>query len=234
MFEFIAAGPNLAFSVALAVMLSLAVLEVLTTFVGASLSSLLDQIIPDMDVDADVDIDADMDADIGPSAGAGGGDALSKLLGWFYVGKVPFLILLVLWLTVFGLVGLVGQSIAVAVTGTLLPGIAAAALAFLLALPLVRFCAAGFARLIPKEETSAISEASFVGRTATVTLGEARAGEPAQAKLTDEFGQDHYVMVEPRGAETLPAGTTVRIVARSGATFTAIATHTQAALQESG
>jgi hypothetical protein len=77
--------------------------------------------------------------------------------------------------------------------------------------------------VIPKDETEVVSENSFIGRVAVITLGEALRGKPAEAKLTDQFGQDHYLMVEPdQEIETFPQGTEVLIVRRQGAVFTGI------------
>ncbi|MEL6964311.1 MAG: OB-fold-containig protein, partial [Pseudomonadota bacterium] len=64
---------------------------------------------------------------------------------------------------------------------------------------------------------------SFVGRVATITLGSARLGQPAQAKLQDQHGQTHYVMVEPdRQDITFEQGSRVLLVARARGVFRAI------------
>ena len=62
---------------------------------------------------------------------------------------------------------------------------------------LLRAAGGVLSRVIPMEETDAVTEDSFVGLVATVILGTARQGEPAQAKLRDTHGHTHYVMVEP-------------------------------------
>jgi len=224
MLEFIAASPNMAFSVALAVMLGIAALEIVTTLVGFSLSSLLDDALPDLSA-PDVELDADLDAEI--AAGADGADGLSgfgKVLDWFYVGKVPALILLVIALTVFGLAGYALQSIIQSATGGLLNGYVASAVAFLTSLPVIRGLAGLFARFVPKETTDAVSIDSLVGQVATVTLGIARAGTPAEAKLKDEHGQTHYVRVQPAEADAqFKKGTQVLLVKRTGTVFEAVA-----------
>jgi hypothetical protein len=70
---------------------------------------------------------------------------------------------------------------------------------------------------MPKDESSAVSMDSMVGRIATVVGGTARLGFPAQAKATSEKGQTLYVMVEPDGAEiTFAAGAPVLLVKRLG------------------
>ena len=69
--------------------------------------------------------------------------------------------------------------------------------AFFATLPIVRILGAGLARLIPQDQTYAVSFDSLVGRIATIVTGTARQGYPAQAKVPNEHGQTLYVMVEP-------------------------------------
>lgn len=45
------------------------------------------------------------------------------------------------------------------------------------------------------------SQSSLVGRLATISSGSARPGFSAQARVRDEFGQLHYVQVEPEFGE---------------------------------
>ena len=74
-----------------------------------------------------------------------------------------------------------------------------------------------------RDETESVSEKTFIGRIAVVTLGKARVGSPAQAKLRDQHGQTHYVMVEPdQPGEEFPAGTDVLLVRQVGAVFKSI------------
>lgn len=205
------------------------------TLLGAGISQTIDSLLPESLGDADLDIDASPDIDAIDGAGADFGDAeianpsvgatsaLSRILGWLCVGKVPVLILLVAFLTVFGLTGLMVQSIVQGVTGALLPGFVASIPALVVAVPCVRVIGKGLSRLIPKDETSAVKRASFIGRIASITIGTARFGYPAQAKLQDAFGQTHYVMVEPDSEEiSFPTGAQVLLVEKHGTVFRAI------------
>lgn len=246
--DFLLTGPNLPFVIALGVMLALALLEAVGMLFGGGLSHLLDSVLPDLDLDADLhldldahaDLDADLHTDVGPAhAGHGGGhhgghhgghsgshgaSGALRILDWLHFGRVPAMALLVLFLTLFGLLGLGLQSLVHSFTGHVLPGLIAAPLAFLATLPLLRLTGGWVAELIPKDETTVVSERSFVGRIAVVTLGTARSGEPAQAKLRDHHGQTHYVMVEPdRPGFELTTGAAVRLIRRHGAVFYAIA-----------
>lgn len=189
MLEIIAAPANLPFSVALLVMLMIGAVEALG--LGASAVHL--------------DVHADMD---------GGGD----LLGWLGVGRVPLLMLLVVFLALFGLIGLAIQQFA----GPLPLWVAVPAAA-IGALPLTGLGARGLARIVPGDETTAVSLDSLVGRRGTITIGTARRGSPAQARVADIHGQAHYVMVEPYDDDhSIGEGETVRLDRRQGNIFIAV------------
>jgi hypothetical protein len=84
---------------------------------------------------------------------------------------------------------------------------------------------------MPRDETTAVNPATFVGRTAQVIGGTARADMPAQARLVDAFGTTHYLLVQPEDAgDVLPMGSQVLLVRSiDGGRFAAI-TNTNAAL----
>ncbi len=205
------AAPNIPFAVALGLMLAIALLEGIGSMLGSSISGFLEGIVPESDLDLDLD-----GADSHPAA-------LSQLFGWLRLGQVPVLMLLIIFLTGFGLIGLVMQGIIHATLGYYLPAPVAVVPAFLLALPVVRLFGGALATIIPKDETEAVAESSFVGRVATITLGTASANNPAEARLKDQFGQDHYVMLEPDQAdERFESGTVVLLVRQEGVRFYAI------------
>jgi len=212
MLELISSPSNLPFSVALVLMLAIAVLEGVGMIFGLGLSSFIDSLLPEIDVE----IDADFDGSVGPMA-------LSRLLGWLRFGQIPALIWLVVFLTCFGLIGLGIQMVAFKTFGGLMPGVLASTVAAAASLPAVRIFGGGLAKILPKDETEAVSDATFVGRVAVITLGTARQGSPAEARLQDQFGQSHYVMLEPDlAAESLSQGERVLIVSKAGAVFRGI------------
>ncbi|AMX01282.1 YqiJ family protein [Microbulbifer thermotolerans] len=200
---------NLLFTGALVLMLMIAVLEGVMTLIGFGLSELLDNLLPDLDFDVDV-----------PDAEAGG--VLTRFLGWLRFGEVPALILLVAFLVGFGITGLTIQLLVESVVGFLLPGWLLAVPVFLLALPQVRFVGNLLRRFAVGDETESVGRSSFVGRVAVITIGEAAAGSPAEARFSDEFGTTHYVMVEPDGDETFTQGEKVLLVEERGANFRVI------------
>ena len=76
---------------------------------------------------------------------------------------------------------------------------------------------------MPRDETSAISTDSFIGHTATITLGTAKTGSAAQGKFKDKYGTSHYLMLEPDNqTDEFPQGSSVLIVRKAGAVFYSI------------
>lgn len=146
------------------------------------------------------------------------------LLGWLHVGRVPILVLIVLFLMGFAIVGLVLQWAVAGLVGAPLPPLIASAVAVACTVPAVRLLGGQIAHHIPRDETSAISEDSFIGRVARLTAASAAAGQPGQAKLTDEHGRTHYLLVVPHDPKVeFARDDAVLIVSRaSGSLFHAI------------
>ncbi len=99
----------------------------------------------------------------------------------------------------FAVGGLVLQWATAGLIGKPLPALVASVAAAIGALPVVRAIGGLIARYIPKDESTAVSEESFVGRLVRLTAESASEGRPGQAKFTDEHGQAHYLLVEPDG-----------------------------------
>ena len=165
------------FTVATFLMLLIAVVEGLAMVVGANLSEWLQQALPDP-----------WDAIHGP---------FDNVLGWLHVGKVPLLILIVIFLAGFAITGFAVNMVAHRMFGFWVPTVVSVPLAFLATLPVVRILGAGLARVIPQDQTFAVSFDTLVGRVATIVTGTARTGYPAQARVANEHGQNIYIMVEP-------------------------------------
>lgn len=234
MWEMMGAPQALPFSVALVLMVGIGLLEGVSTLLGAAASSLIDALLPDFDADLDLEVDIDTDADIDTGhVDVSGSGFLTQTLSWLRVGQVPVLILLTVFLAAFGTIGLLGQTLLAQATGMLLPAWIASIPVFFVSLPVVRAVGGGIARILPKEETTAVSSASFVGRVARIVMGTARRGEPTQARLRDEHGRRHYVLVEPdiEGQE-FGQGDPVLLVSQDGARFRVIAPPSDALLRE--
>lgn len=199
MWSFLLSGDNVPFVSALALMLLIGAAEAIGLGSGLALGEGLEGL------DGDVNVET-------PS-----------LLSWLNVGRLPLLMLIVVFLFAFGMTGLVGQRIVAAVLGQPAPWFLAAPAAFALALPATRIFGRGVARVMPRDETSAVSRDSLVGRVAVIVTGEARHASAAQARVRDQHGQVHYVMVEPdNAADVFAEGISVLLVRHAGARYFAI------------
>ena len=215
---------NTPFTVALAVMVAMTIIEIISASLGMGLSEMVDSVIPEFDADIDIDIDADADVDVDIAGTGGPGDSLVKLLAWFRVGEVPVIMLFIVFLTGFGLSGLSIQFVIAMVTGATIPAVIAVVPALLCSIPVVRVCGGVLGKYMPKDETYAVSEDSFPGMVATLTLGTAEQGKPAEAKLKDNYGQTHYILVEPDNPEErFSQGDQTIIVSKKGAVYKIIA-----------
>jgi hypothetical protein len=134
-------------------------------------------------------------------------------LGWLHFGRLPILVIVVIFLAGFAATGFIAQFAVRAAIGFALPLPVALALAVVLGMVSVRVFGGALSRIVPRDETSAVPDASLVGRVGAIVIGTARAGKPAQARVRDQFGTQHYVMVEPEEAEqALEAGDSVLLV----------------------
>ena len=81
------------------------------------------------------------------------------------------------------------------------------------------------ARIIPKDETSAVLLETLVGHVAVVVNGTARVNYPAQARVKSEQGQTFYIHVEPDDEDVqFTTGESVLLIKQiSGARFLGIA-----------
>jgi hypothetical protein len=187
------------FGSALLLMLALFIMEGAGLLFAASPSSWLDGLAPDLP------------------------DSLEGPLAWLHVGKVPFLILLGIFLAGFSMSGYAIQAFSSALFGQLMPAWLAAVPAMLGGMSLVRGLGGLLARLVPSDETSAVSEMSLIGRAGLVVQGTARQGSAAQMKLRDMHGRTHYVLVEPDlPGETFEEGVSVLLVKKNGARYMGI------------
>ena len=220
MLGFLFLPANLPFAVAIVLMIAIAVLEGATSLLGHGLSQLIDGFLIEVDADADAGFGSSNSIDGEPFASE---NALSRLLGWLHVGKVPVLVLLVVLLTAFGLAGYLIQALVLRIVGVPLPATVASLPAALSSLAAVRTLGGAIGRLLPADESDAVSAETFIGRIAHIVRGVARRGSPAEAKLVDQHGATHYVLVEPDSeGDEFTAGSDLLIVARAGSVYRVI------------
>ena len=147
----------------------------------------------------------------------------ADVLGWLGVGHLPLLMVLVLFLALFGVIGLSIQHFMTSLTGSTLTAWLAGPLAAVVAVPLTGLLARPLARILPRDETTAINIDSLAGLRAEIVTGRAVPGSPARARVHDYHGQPHYVMVEPDNAgQSFAEGEEIILVRREGNIFKAI------------
>lgn len=208
MLDTLATPAYLPFAVALAIMVMIAVIEAVGAIIGIGISGFLDGMF--FNLDASID--------------SANNDSISPYwLRALHVGKVPLLILVVILLTFFGLSGLLIQGISQSINDHTFPASLVSIPSLLIAIINVRFFGGIFSHLMPKDDTEAVDSSSFIGLVAVITLGVAKLNSPAQAKLVDQYGQTHYVMVEPDNEDDmLLSGTSVLLVKQESAIFRVI------------
>ena len=146
-----------------------------------------------------------------------------SLLSWINVGRLPLLMLIVVFLFSFGMTGLIGQRVIAAIIGRPLTWIIATPAALVVALPVTREFGRLVSKIMPRDETSAVSRDSLVGRVAVIVTGTASHANAAQARVRDAAGLAHYVMVEPDNADDVfEQGVSVLLVRSAGAKYFAI------------
>lgn len=191
-------GPFQPFTIAALVMLGILALEIASLAMGNPLSGVVDGL-----------FDHDLGAPHGdaPSEGMWG-----TAFDWLNPGRVPLLVILVIILAAFAVTGLVVQGVLAAILFPL-PGAAAAALVFPFVFPMTRWSTRIVASVVPRDESYALADQDFVGMTGTITVGPARQGVVARARIVDARGNAHFPRVEPfDAAETYAEGASILVV----------------------
>ncbi|TYT75464.1 YqiJ family protein [Desulfobotulus mexicanus] len=206
MWELLTVGENLIFTTALGIMLLIGLLEVLGMLSGMGGSSVIDGLLPEIDADA------------------GGFDgSLGKFMGWLRIGKVPVLMLMVIFLASFGSTGLMFQTGFHSISGHYLPGWIPGIFVFFISIWLTRLFGGFLHRILPKDESLAVARTSLIGQVAVITLGTAGKGSPAEAKTKDAHGKTHYFLVEPdQDDEIFKTGDAVLLVSMENHIYKAI------------
>ncbi len=197
MLEFFLSDYNLYYSIAISFVVILSLVEGLGLLLGFSLMSVLDQFTP-IDIDADVDLSS-------------GG--LTAFIGWLCLHRLPLLIWLVIVLSSFGICGVSLNYLSLVMLDTTLSAYVIFIPSFLFAIFFVKLIAKPLSNLLPKNETSAISNHSFCGLVGKITIGKATYKNPAEAVIHDSFAQKHYILVAPESTDiVLEAGTEIVLV----------------------
>ncbi len=170
MFDIFLTDGAMPFTIAIVIALCLGILELVNLTIGG-VTDWFDTLIPEKDFAID----------------AGGFSATDFLC----IGRIPLLMWLVIMLTSFGLIGVVFQSI---LTTPL--WIAVPVTLFVAVFP-VRYISLFLQKILPKDETYAVTGESMLGQTATINGDMCSKKQSAMAKTTDLHGYHHYILVVP-------------------------------------
>jgi hypothetical protein len=228
MFAHFTAPENLPFAVALGLFFLIGILQTVSLLTGLSLFGWLDDLIPDFDTDLPGELSLEADAGVEAEAEVGEGMAehswVADVFAWMNFGRVPFGISFLLFLFLFSCIG---YNVQLALSGSgigLLPAAIIAPLALVAAVFPLKWGNALLGKILPKDETNAVSSHSYVGRVAVITIGEATHKRAAEAKLKGPLGRTHYVMVRADREEAhFKQGEHVLLVGEDGGEFTCIA-----------
>ena len=146
-------------------------IETLSMLIGVSLSELLGKA---MSVDHNSD------------------STFVNALCWLNVGGVPLLVFILLALGLFSIAGFLIQDAARLVMAPLPASIAALG-AVAVALPLLRASTREVARVIPQDESYAVSLSDLIGRVGQVVVGPLDQGLPGRVRVKDVHDNWHTV-----------------------------------------
>lgn len=211
MWELATHASNIVFSICIVLVFMFGILETLLLCFGGGSQDFLAQFLPDNSSIKEPELHLTE-----PQG------ALQQFLDWLYIGRLPLLIWLIIFLTIYGLSGLVIQALLLKLTDSYFTAWLIAPACLFLVMPLVRLCAKNLEKILPKDETTAIYNEQLIGRTALIVLGHARLNSPAQGKVYDQFNQVHYVLLEPEEDIVLHQGETVILTQQTKVGFKAI------------
>ena len=157
----------------------------------------------------------------GAPEGHGEHGGLDAWMSWLNRGGVPLLILIMIALASFAIAGFIIQGVAKSIAAPL-PTVLASACAIAATVPVTRTLSRWAGRILPKDESAAISQAEFVGLTGIVALGPLDQGKPGRVRVKDRFGNIHVLRASAAPGHTIPQGASVLLVDGTNGHFTAI------------
>lgn len=126
------------------------------------------------------------------------GTDVGDLFDWLNFGRVPFSVLGMLLLTTFGAVGILLNG---SITG--LPAWAYSIAAAPAAIGVTKLVGGGIARLLPRDESYAVTREQLIGRRGVVTLGPLDDGPAGSVRVRDEHGDLHTLRARPADPGTV-------------------------------
>ncbi len=221
MWSFLASPELQPFTIAALVMIGILSIEIVSTLLGASASTLLHAAFGLHGAAVDASLDHELQPHEVALHGAGG--PFASAFDWLNAGRVPLLVLIVDAVACFAVVGMVLQILAMHLAAPL-PTVVAVAIAAAAAVPGTRWTSRLLSRIIPRDETYALAGEDLIGRVGIVTLGPVTDGAAARAKVQDKYGNWHFPRVAPGAAGlSIPEGASILIVDKLGGQYSVIA-----------
>ena len=116
-----------------------------------------------------------------------------SLFSWLNPGQVPLMVMVVIFSTIFTVVGFGGQWLFLGATGHLAPLLLSIPVVLAITLPITRSGTNTIAKIIPKDETNAITLESLTGDQGWVIIGPITSNVSGSVRITDKYGTDHYL-----------------------------------------
>lgn len=179
--ELFSESAYLPFAIALYALIALVLLQVLFFIIGADIFSIADELLPDVEVDAEA--------------------GLHKALSFVGMGKVPTMVVVMAFLATFSTIGYSLQKLCYSITEAHLSVLLATIAAFIPSFIATGTIARAIGRILPAEETYAVSEKSLIGRKSTIISGEASYYLPADAIVIDAHQNHHNIYVKASSPE---------------------------------
>ena len=135
-----------------------------------------------------------------------------SLFSWLNPGRVPFMVMMVIFSTVFTVVGFGTQWMFLGATSHYAPMILSVPIVLAITLPITRSGTNAIAKIIPRDETNAITLESLTGDQGWVIIGPISSKVSGSVRITDKYGTDHYLTAFSEGDAILECRDTVILV----------------------
>lgn len=143
---------------------------------------------------------------------------IGQALHYLNIGRIPSLVVLCLLAGYFGLFGILIQHGWTTLLQAPLSNLLLAPACFIFSVFAVHYSGKIIAPWLPRDESTAITEDDYIGHMAMITGHSALAGTPCEGRFTDKFGQTHYLLLEPEEGYAFKKGDRVLIICRLSAT----------------
>ncbi len=192
---------NVLFFTAIALVLVMAVIELVGFLVaGCDILMMIDSLLPDLDADPDFD---------DPSI-------FGQVFGWAKHKDCPTAIWTVIFLGLFGVIGVLFQLAVKEASGTTLQFALAGAIVSVPSILITSKICKGLGESVFKTTTQAVTIDSLIGSDGAVVTGTMTNNRFAEVKIRDKHGKYHYIMCRAATRTSITQGESVRLITIAG------------------